>query len=486
MKNRILNSSDTILIKKFNQWTELRKEISTYEQMNEEERGESGINADSIKLVANETEKYLSRASESFTNLTENKSVSWKDLQAKLKDDEMCIEIVRVRKFGLKKFVTDNSDSLKAPNFPKYPLYGLNDSVYYVALLLRKNDPFPLFLPLENGSYLESAGINFYRNAVRFHVLDTVSFGNFFGKIFKNLKGIKKVYFSPDGVFNQLNINTLYLPEQKKYLQEILEIHQLTNSKDILTFASVSPKTERKSGFAALFGRPSFLLTDSAPAPAETAPAKRDSATRGLRSVRGTDLTDLPGTEIEVKKIDSLLQKQAFSTKSFLATEATEDNLKKIENPKILHIATHGFFIPQETKLNPMLLSGVLLAGVSNFLSGSDNAEDGILTAFEAQDLNLEQTDLVVLSACETALGSVRSGEGVYGLQRAFKVAGAKSLLMSLWKVDDRVTQELMTAFYAHYVENKGIRAAFLKAQAEIRAQYPQPFYWGAFVLIGE
>jgi CHAT domain-containing protein len=486
MKNRILNSSDTILIKKFNQWAELRKEISSHEQMSEEERSESEINADSIKLVANEIEKYLSRASESFANLTENKSVSWKDLQAKLKDDEMCIEIVRVRKFGLKKLITDLSDTLKAPNFPKYPLYGLNDSVYYVALLLKKNDKFPIFLPLENGTYLENSGINFYRNAVRFHVLDTVSYRNFFAKIFKNIKGIKKVYFSPDGVYNQLNINTLYIPETKKYLQEVLEIHQLTNSKDILTFAALTEKKEAKSGFAALFGRPSFLLSDSAPKPAESAPVMRDVATRGLRSVRGTDFTDLPGTEIEVKQIDSLLQKRAFSTKSFLATEATEENLKKIENPNILHIATHGFFIPQENKLNPMLLSGVLLAGVSNFLAGSDSAEDGILTAFEAQNLNLEKTELVVLSACETALGSVRSGEGVYGLQRAFKVAGAKSLLMSLWKVDDRVTQELMSAFYAHYVENKSIRNSFVKAQADIRKKYPQPFYWGAFVLIGE
>ncbi|MFY7786911.1 MAG: CHAT domain-containing protein [Thermoflexibacteraceae bacterium] len=134
-----------------------------------------------------------------------------------------------------------------------------------------------------------------------------------------------------------------------------------------------------------------------------------------------------------------------------------------------------------------MLNSGVVLAGVSNYYRSAEKpaTEDGILTAHEAQNLHLDQTNLVILSACETALGEVRHGEGVYGLQRAFKVAGAKSILTSHWKVDDRVTQELMTAFYANCLRMGNKRQAFLAAQQEIRKKYPQSFFL-AFAMVGE
>jgi CHAT domain-containing protein len=199
-------------------------------------------------------------------------------------------------------------------------------------------------------------------------------------------------------------------------------------------------------------------------------------------------------------------------------TEYTEDaaleaELKGSYKPRVLHVATHGFF-KTGLQANPLVRSGLMLAGAGTSLKGQkpETGEDGILSAYEAMNLNLDNTDPVVLSACETGLGELKNGEGVYGLQRAFKAASVKSIIMSLWKVDDAATQELMVSFYKHWgpqirlgggLKDKNTngkvalsppsgdlvgpkRSAFLAAQKELKAKYPNPNYWGAFVMVGE
>ncbi len=251
---------------------------------------------------------------------------------------------------------------------------------------------------------------------------------------------------------------------------------------------------------ASLFGYPDFRSASQLQTPPKVASVSRNTSASLI--VRN-GVADLPGTKEEVMSIEQLLKKSQWNVTSNLFKDASEERLKAINSPDILHIATHGFFIPEkenETTIvysrdislasdNPLTRSGLLLAGVEKNIKGNPQnqpgEEDGILTALEVMNLNLDHTDLVVLSACETGAGEIRNGEGVYGLQRAFLVSGANNLIMSLWKVNDEATQELMVGFYTHWLSTKDKSAAFQQAQLELKKKFESPFYWGAFVLIG-
>jgi CHAT domain-containing protein len=172
---------------------------------------------------------------------------------------------------------------------------------------------------------------------------------------------------------------------------------------------------------------------------------------------------------------------------------ATERNVKNIETPDILHVATHGFFSSDRIALSAavkkdfLFHSGLVFAGVNKNLDeeAQEIRDDGILTAYEVMNLDLSNTDLVVLSACETGLGKIEIGEGVYGLQRSFMQAGARNILISLWKVDDQVTQELMVKFYRYLFQGKSEREAIKLAQLDQMIKTPNPAMWGGFIMVG-
>jgi len=201
----------------------------------------------------------------------------------------------------------------------------------------------------------------------------------------------------------------------------------------------------------------------------------------------------LPGAQIELEKVNVILKNKTWTTELFTKKNATERNLKNVHGPEILHIATHGFFSTDVVKLSAdakkdfLFHSGLILAGGNKQLSQETEAieDDGILTAYEVMNLDLSQTNLVVLSACETGLGKVENGEGVYGLQRSFLQAGARDVMISLWKVDDQYTQQLMSRFYYFLLEGKPKREALKAAQLQLKLITPDPYHWGGFIMVG-
>jgi CHAT domain-containing protein len=357
---------------------------------------------------------------------------------------------------------------------------------------------------MTNGNSMEGKFLNYYRNNIRFMMDDDLSFKNYFEPLSEYLKKnqVKKIYLSPDGVYDQISMNTIKDPLSQKFILDLYDIRMITNSREVIE----PKKNKTNSQSSVLIGFPKFNLTSgSSQAEAKTRSLSRgvNNLNRGLRNgllryMRGEGgISVLPGTQQEIQKIARF----SADPEIFMEENASEGLIKQVISPMVLHIATHGYFLEEDESTrntskakssyvpNPLLKSGIILAGAENFLKTgipmNDDGDDGILTAYEAMNLKLEGTELVVLSACETGLGIVKNGEGVYGLQRAFKIAGAESLVMSLWSVDDEATQELMSLFYEEKLKNNDSYAAFRNAQQKLKEKYPHPFYWGAFIMVG-
>jgi CHAT domain-containing protein len=444
IRQQIISSNDVALIKEYQEWLDTKEYLSHLYSMSKSDLSEQKINLDSIENVVNAKEKSLSAKSSIFRSGYKSKAITWKDVQVVLGAEDAVVELIHIKKF--------NKEA--------------TDTIYYGALVLTKESIIPKFVLLKNGNQLEKRYLSYYRNSIQSKTVDAHSYPQYWQEIDKTLGAKKTVYVSIDGVYSQINISTLRMSDGS-YLFDRKNFLLVSNSKDIIKLKSET--LNPSAATAVLVGNPVFGSSGS--------------------------VSPLPGTKTELETINILLTNEAYNVTSFVQSEASEQNIRRISNPKILHIATHGFFIKEtggeektmgiETErsaLNPMLRSGLLLANAEAAINGT--SEFGILTAYEAMNLNLDKTEIVIMSACETGLGDVKNGEGVYGLQRAFLVAGADALIMSLWKVNDEATQKLMTSFYKNYVLLNSKQEAFKAAQAELKLLYEDAYYWGAFVLV--
>jgi CHAT domain-containing protein len=295
-----------------------------------------------------------------------------------------------------------------------------------------------------------------------------------------SLPGATRLLISPDGALNLVPFEALVDPQQQ-FMIERFAISYLTTGRDLLRLEVPRPSRQGPLLVAdALFGEP---------APnAATMARGRAIAKNGRRSIVAADslasvyFAPLAATGSEARAIKSLFPDATLLT----GARATKAALATVEAPSILHIATHGFFLAASGAVdNPLVRSGLALSGAN--LRQTDR-EPGILTALEASNLNLWGTKLVTLSACDTGVGEIKNGEGVYGLRRAFFLAGAETLVMSLWPVSDAVTRDIMTAYYSGLKRGLGRGDALREAQLAMltRSNRRHPFYWASFIQAGE
>jgi CHAT domain-containing protein len=498
VKMQILDSKDSVVIEKYNEWIRHKEILVKLYKIDVADLEQQHISLDSLEEALNDIEKELNlRTAASGGALTAAESPdrlrkTFYDELDLIKEGDALIEMIRIPDFR-----PDSGG-----------VYGT--AVSYAALIMRKGQRHPSLVVLENGAALERKRLRYQLNMVQFKLRDTISYEAFIGPILNHpdVKGTTRLFISPDGAYNQININTLFNHKSNQYVLQSHDVHLLAHTRE---YKATQAKADPLEKIVAL-GYPEYF-------------PKHDSTFKSeihLHTRNGMDelvgkrkIVKLPGTLREVEMIQKVGQKNGIEVEIFTGTEAIEDIIKEVKTADVLHIATHGFFIADEEVkdvnaslgdsatiddfevTSPLLRSGLLLVDAGNAyteetmvreieaLRTGEPYNDGILLAYEALNLDLRNTQLVVLSACETGMGEIRAGEGVYGLQRSFRAAGADHLVMSLWKVDDEATMVLMNSFYTNWFLTKDMWGSFRKAQLEVLEKYKYPVYWGAFVMVG-
>ncbi len=443
-----------------------------------------------IEEEANALEKALTRAAAGYGDAM--RPITWREVQSALQPTEAAIEFIHFH----------------------YQTPKPTDSTLYAALLLRPGWDAPrwitLFeekqlLPLLNASQARKVG---YAS----QLFDNINANSLYELLWKplepHLKGVEHIYFSPSGILQRIPLAAIEIAENET-LGERYMLYQLGSTRQLARPAA----TPREVKTAVIFGGIRYDMDSTAITTASqyaaSRPAERDANHPDAAPQYQAPWKYLPWTEVEAKMLDALFKQAGMRAQLQLGYHASEQVFRNIgigaPSPQVLHVATHGYFFPEPASTgrgqpavgdelvfkiseHPMIRCGLLMAGANHVWTGAPplkGMEDGVLTAYEVSLMNLSETELVVLSACETGLGDIQGSEGVYGLQRAFKIAGAKYVLMSLWQVPDYATQELMYHFYANWlIDGLPIPNAFRNAQQQMKLLRPEPFYWAGFVLV--
>lgn len=433
---------------------------------------------DSLQNEIESIERSLSNTFSKSKRAFENFSVNAKDVYSQLSGDEAILEFIH---FDI---IRDGEKT---------------DSTLYAALIIKKdslrNKFIPLFFESELDKILKKEKTRKRDYAERLYgTAQTKGFEgirqpNFFyekigKKLHPEIKDSKRIYFSTSGSLNRINVGAIKF-ENKSAFFDKFEMIQLGNTKKI---SQEKSKDYRNTEWV-LIGGVDYGGSEE----------NRFAEDRGSSGL----WFDLEYSQVEVNEISKLLDtKNHRLIQGEQAVEKSIYNLDKGSfSPRVLHLSTHGYFFERNYSGlaknsvyavvdDPMLRSGLIMANANDSWTAehtiSSAREDGVLTAQEIGDLDLSNTELVVLSACETGLGEIKGNEGVFGLQRAFKKAGVKYILMTLWQVPDFQTKEFMTNFYTNLIaEEMPIREAFQQAQRNFKQLHPEdPYLWAGFILI--
>ena len=485
ISNTITESNDKTLIKEWEEFTEKKQQIQALQEKDPQSEYLKQLMQESEQL-----EKQIIIKSAVYRENRDMWKITWDSVRNHLKKNQVAIE---------------------------YMVAPLNDdSTMYCALLLRKNSKYPELFPLFNEKdVLPLINIKTANQETPYKANDYNGNGKIltekvWGKILPYIKKGETIYFAPSGLLYQLAIEALPY-DSTHSMTDMFNLVRLSSTREI-----VLHKDNKRHEKAALYGGIQYNMSGKEFLTESQRYAGTDLlASRGIvdnTNNRGT-VAYLKGTKEEVENINQMLKENQLQVQLFTSTTANEESFKALsgKHQNILHIATHGFYwtdstaqksdyfsqrmmtfdqnMPTPPSIDPLNRCGLLFAGANTAYSGHsselpEGVQDGILTAKEISLLDLRDADLVVLSACETGKGEI-TGEGVFGLQRAFKQAGAQTLVMSLWKVNDKATQLLMTEFYRNLIsKHQSKREAFRNAQNHVRSQYKEPYYWAGFIML--
>lgn len=482
---------DVSIKNKYSEWLTLKRRLSL-------EYSKPRINRSKdlreLEFQSQILEGQLIRTSEDFSDLQNIFDFNVKDIQLALHEHTAYIDISAFQYWN-----KDWTDTIQYIAYIVLP----GDTNVKIVRLGNQND----FAKSGQYSLYNSRGIDAFKE----NIGDQQALSKTLTKLTPYLKDIDTLYFSPSGIFNQVNVAALMLPDGSR-LWDHFHVEIKSSVRELLN-KDESPPTQRN---LLLFGGLQY---------ADTIPPSNDSSecfnltTEVIQSIsedekQGTEIggiwSELDWTGKEVESIQYIANSSGVETELLKDASGSEAAFKILDGQShhVLHLATHGFFFenpefsasdrmsisgdfgtPFRMTEDPMMRSGLILSSANRAWQHGCNpytSEDGILTAREISHLDLSQTELVVLSACQTGLGDIDNSEGVYGLQRAFKMAGVNYIIMSLWSVPDQETSELMIDFYRNWLEKEmSLSEAFYTAQKAMAAEYPkQPELWAGFVLM--
>ncbi|MBM4159385.1 MAG: CHAT domain-containing protein, partial [Ignavibacteria bacterium] len=471
-------------------------QISEATSLSIDEQKERGINLSQLENEANDIEKEISRKSDDYKKILDEKNITLQDIQKELKPNDAVIEYIDFRYYDKK----------------------WTDTIYYCALIVKPEYINPVLVKLCTLDELKEFFIfpsedkeSYVNNPQKNHSLYKL----IFQPLEEYLAGVDNIYISPTGILNKVSFSSLIDSELKSRNQLLLDRYNINypgNIKDIVKKDDIQNKLSQKT--AVVFGGIKYDL-DSAALLTTSSKFRGEIDEKEFIPEGGIIIQDnisygkfnyLPGSLEEANIITDILKKNNFTVTEYTGEEAVEEAFKTHnfdKAPQILHISTHGFFFPEPDKKyeksgitesrqvfrlsdNPLFRSGLVFAGANRIFTGGseiEGVENGILTAYEVSNMDLSNVELVVLSACETGLGDIKGGEGVFGLQRAFKTAGVKTIIMSKWKVPDEQTVELMQLFYSNWLDKQMDKyTAFREAQKQMSKKY-EPYFWAAFII---